>query len=142
MERAAAYQYRNDLFVHASGKLTSGVGVLIQPVIRVSHMPDEELGKTVLSVLNSYRTNVAEDDVLAVKRQPMHVLAGVKNWKEFEHLARCVTIEREGDILSFTPSRHVSDREGYVDLLEKVETCRTEPTAVGRALHLAFARCE
>jgi hypothetical protein len=145
MKHAGAYLRQGSLVLYAVSKTTDGVLRGESPYVTLdASAPAEEKGAAVLDALSRSREGIPhpqqregiEDDLLAA--------AGVKTWANFVKSTNGVSIDLEGEQISFIPLKNEGARGGFVEFeVSKIQLdSRSSARTVGAALDQAFAAAQ
>jgi hypothetical protein len=124
------YRRRGQYLLNSNSQATSGVWIGKLFRVLPTSIPEEQLGREVLSALQLSRTGIAHPDPKdwPAIQQPLLDAAGVKSWSQFAKGTDMVTVRLGDGVIEVTPERQASGEEGFEEVLEK-------KTRVGEAVN-------
>lgn len=143
MDRATAYYINGEVLLHPSSRTTVGVWILSEPVTSCVPTRVLELRENILNALDQSKDNVRHPTNWKGLFAPILKMSGTKTLGEFMRLAKCVEIDRQGDLIVFTPTRNLGVKEGFEPINERSRQITCEKVEhLGDALVAAFGDTE
>lgn len=136
--------HKGKIYLEAAGKANTGQWVFVGSVeVLDKSIADNELGKSILNVLNRSREGVPLPTSFDGPGN-MAIAAGCKTWPQFARDAKSVSLEWvENQGTEFLPSRWEGPRKGGTLLEEKAFVVNDHsPAKLAAALRQAFDLCE
>jgi hypothetical protein len=145
MTRAALYELRNRLFLHAYARTEAGFWLASEPALALrSDATDDVLGRALLNVLTHklpVRPTPSRDDYVDID-DPVLRASGLKSWTQLHRQARMCDVELDSARLRFIPTRN-ERRDGvrafYDDSSQIIESACLEPLLLGAAARSGLA---
>jgi hypothetical protein len=141
MKSAAVYQRLGRVFVTAEEGTDFGTREAL-PVMEVTGLPYQLLGRAVLFALDAYREAPRRPAAIPNAISPLHLLAGVKGWTKFADGAKCVEVTQRDRSIVLTPMRYEVLQGGHAPISEKEIVIERDELSIGSSLARAFGACE
>ena len=129
--------------MHPQSKTIMGLWVLREPCISLPQdCTNEELGNAVLSSLKTSQQGVPHPDKSEFKSlaEPLLKAAGVKSWRAFSNGAEQISVDQNGEAISFTPMRNMGSKQGFVEhTKERINVTSDRAADVGEAVRKVFS---
>lgn len=115
MKSATMYERDRKLYLHSLSDLTSGVLMLVPPIIALERGQSAALGRAIVECLTASRPGVEPPESAMLGRlfDPVLKLAGVKSFRKFSDGAKAIQINMvDGERVIFTATRKMADKSG------------------------------
>jgi hypothetical protein len=141
MKDCGVYLRGEAIYVIASFENESGIIISSEPVVKLDRNASPDvLGAAVLYALRMLREDMPMLDTRRDGKKALLAVSGIKSWREFLKGATYVSVDYEGNEVSFTPS--YLERGSFMFMPPDMETkSPPQPEAVGKALLEALKRC-
>lgn len=142
-ETASIYKRENRIIVCANAEVSDGYIIDHEPFVLLEEpVPARDLGRAVGEALDRFRTGVAAPSSTDEFLSYFAALAGVDSYQTFMRGARHLTVEREGDMLSFVPMKNDGESFDQMDGDSAVLTAGAPLEAIGRYAIENLAKAE
>ena len=140
MQRIVIYQRKNRLFAWPSSKTVQGLWINSGPAISLAaDEKPENIGVVVDAALDQSESGVAHPTAWVGGIEPLLSEAGVKTYKTFVNGTLSVSVEREGQSISFVPTANLGHQQGFAPIADKKVTLGQPTTEeIGRQLLIAL----
>lgn len=143
MRQAGIYKRLKDYFLCPISESTEGAPICSEPYVRVPIDSNEEIGKTVCSVLDASTIGIPHPSNWDVLVKPFIRLANVKSFRQFERNAHYCQIDDDDVTLSITAWRRIEG--GGFEMTDEnpiVLASGSSFLEITEALERAFALCK